>query len=238
VVPRGQRVQLVFAADTTEAPVFTDVTASVENAIQMAVERHPTLRGFPISISSVETTCLTTDNTLSANAIVADTQNVAVLGNLCSGGLATALPIYQAAGIVAISGSATASSLPQLGPSVFDRTAVASDAQGDAGDRWLTRVAALPAVLEWARAYRSEFGSDPYLQPFPALYYDATRLLIARLQRVSAVVDGNLVINRAALASAVRYTSDFPGVTCTITLDPATGNRINDSAALNRCAER
>jgi ABC-type branched-subunit amino acid transport system substrate-binding protein len=93
-------------------------------------------------------------------------------------------------------------------------------------------------VLEWARAYRSEFGSDPYLQQFPALYYDATRLLIARLQRVSAVVDGNLVINRAALASAVRHTSDFPGVTCTITLDPATGNRINDSAALNGCAER
>jgi len=50
-------------------------------------------------------------------------------------------------------------------------------------------------------------------------------------------MNGNLVINRAALASAVRKTTKFQGVTCTITLDPLTGNRVNDAAALARCAE-
>jgi hypothetical protein len=47
---------------------------------------------------------------------------------------------------------------------------------------------------------------------------------------------GNLVVNRAALARAVRTTTNYRGVSCTITLDPATGNRVNDPIALSRCA--
>jgi hypothetical protein len=47
---------------------------------------------------------------------------------------------------------------------------------------------------------------------------------------VSKVVSGNLVIDRAALASAVRNTANFEGVSCRITLDPFTGNRVNDLA--------
>ena len=56
-------------------------------------------------------------------------------------------------------------------------------------------------------------------------------------QQVSAIVDGNLVIDRAALAQAVRATTKYQGVTCKVTLDPATGNRLNDQTALARCAE-
>ena len=47
--------------------------------------------------------------------------------------------------------------------------------------------------------------------------------------------DGNLVIERKALAKAVRSTTDFDGVTCTITLDAASGNRLDDQASLARC---
>jgi hypothetical protein len=74
--------------------------------------------------------------TSSATAIVTNTQNTAVLGNICSVGMVSALPIYEAAGVVTISGSATSSVLPALGPTVFNRTAVVSDASGDAGDIW------------------------------------------------------------------------------------------------------
>jgi len=82
----------------------------------------------------------------------------------------------------------------------------------------------------------AEFGSAPALSPMPALYYDAASLLIHRLWQVSRIVNGNLLINRAALASAVRNTTNYWGVTCTITLDPASGNRLNDPASLQRCA--
>jgi hypothetical protein len=233
VVPRGQPVQFAFTVDTTHDPLFAEVSASAEDAIQMAIEQHPTIRGFQVQMNNVETDCVG-DNTLSATEIVSNTQNTAVLGNLCSSGMASALPIYQAAGVVTISGSATASSLPGLGPTVFNRTAVVSDAAGDPGDIWASQVATLPSVLEWEQEFEAEFGMTPFLEPYPVLYFDTASLLLNRLQQVSRIVNGELVINRAALASAVRNTTNFRGVSCTITLDPLTGNRINNLAG---CAQ-
>jgi ABC-type branched-subunit amino acid transport system substrate-binding protein len=240
VVPRGQPVQFAFTADTTQPqfPVFAEFTASAENAIQMAIEQHPTIRGFPIQVNDVETLCGDgADNTTSATTIVSNTQNTAVLGNLCTSGMVSALPIYEAAGVVTISGSASGSVLPPLGPTVFNRTIVVSDAPGDAGDIWLSQIVSLPSVLEWDQEFEAEFGVAPFLSPLPALYFDAASLLLRRLQTVSRIVNGNLVIDRAALANAVRNTANFQGVTCTLTLDPLTGNRVNDPAALARCAE-
>jgi hypothetical protein len=123
-----------------------------------------------------------------------------------------------------------------LAPTVFDRTIVVSDAVGDPGDVWAAQIAQLPSVLAWDAAYEAEFGSAPVLSPLPALYYDAASLLLLRLQQVSRVVDGSLVIDRAALAWAVRFTRAYRGVTCTIALDPATGNRFADPRGLRRCA--
>ena len=236
VVPRGQPVQIAFTADTTEGPFFAEVTASIEDAIQMAIEEHPTIRGFGLQVNDVETSC-GGDNTSSATAIVSNTQDTAVHGNICSAGMVSALPIYEAAGVVTISGSATSSSLPSLGPTVFNRTVVVSDAAGDAGDIWASQVAQLPSVLEWEQEFEAEFGTAPFLEPYPATYFDAASLLLSRLQQVSRVANGNLVINRAALASSVRNTTNFQGVSCTITLDPLTGNRVNDPASLASCAE-
>jgi ABC-type branched-subunit amino acid transport system substrate-binding protein len=233
VVPRGQPVQIAFTADTTHVPLIAQVSASAEDAIQMAIEQHPTIRGFRVQLNHVETDCFG-DNTSSATAIVSNTQNTAVLGNICSAGMVSALPIYEAAGLVTISGSATASSLPALGPTVFNRTAVVSDAAADPGDIWASQVATLPSVLEWEQEFEAQFGMAPFVEPYPALYFDAASLLLSRLQQVSRIVNGNLVINRAALASAVRDTTNFQGVSCTITLDPLTGNRVNDLAG---CAQ-
>lgn len=238
IVPRGQPVQFAFTADTTQLPIFAEFSTSAENAIQMAIERHPTIRGFPIQVNEVETLCMGGDNTASATAIVGNTQNTAVLGNLCSGGFESALPLCEAAGVVTISGSATRSSLPgTLGPTVFNRTAVVSDEEGDPGDLWALQVATLPSVLEWVQDYEAEFGVAPVLPALSALYFDAAALLVQRLQQVSRIVNGNLVIDRAALAQAVRATTKYQGVSCKITLDPNTGNRVNDQAALARCAE-
>jgi ABC-type branched-subunit amino acid transport system substrate-binding protein len=240
VVPRGQPVQFAFTADTTqpEFPVFAQFTTAAEDANQMAIEQHPAIRGFPLQVNDVETLCGDgADNTASATAIVSNAQNTAVLGNLCTSGMVSALPIYEAAGVVTISGSASGSALPPLGPTVFNRTIVVSDAAGDAGDIWLSQVASLPSVLEWDQEFEAEFGVTPFLSPLPALYFDAASLLLRRLQEVSRIVSGNLVIGRAALARAVRNTPMFQGVTFKLTLDPLTGNRINDPSALAGCSE-
>jgi ABC-type branched-subunit amino acid transport system substrate-binding protein len=227
-VQRGQPVQIAFAA----ALNASEYEPGIANAIRMAVQAHPVIRGFPIQINLVSAPCGDpAADVAAATSITANLQNVGVLGQFCSYGFDQALPIYQSAGIVTISGSATNDSLPSFGPTVFDRTTV----DDDTFDSWYATVSQLPSDLAWRQAYALEFGVDP--SAFADLYYDATSLLIRDLQQVSTVDGGDkLIVNRAALAYAVRNTTSYQGVSCTITLDPSTGNRLDDPVALSRCA--
>jgi len=227
-VTRGQPVQIAFAA-ALNIPAYEP---GIANAIRMAVQAHPAIRGFAIQVNLVSAPCGDpAADVAAATSITANLQNVGVLGQFCSSGFDQALPIYQNAGIVTVTGSATNDDLPSFAPTVFDRTTV----DDDTFESWYATVSQLPSDLAWQQAYALEFGVAPTL--FADLYYDAARLLIRDLQRVSTVdVGGKLIVNRATLASAVRNTTSYQGVSCTITLDPSTGNRLNDPAALSRCA--
>jgi ABC-type branched-subunit amino acid transport system substrate-binding protein len=232
VVPHGQPVQIAFADSFTG---FTSgFAASLANAVRMAVEAHPAIRGFPIQINLVDAPCGdAAADVAAAKSIAANRQNVAVLGQVCSTGFDQALPVYEAAGLVTITGSATNDALPSFGPTVFNRTAVDD---GDGFDSWYATVSRLPSDIAWRQAYSLEFGQAP--TAFADLYYDAAGVLIRDLQKVAAVdTRGDLVLIRPLLARAVRQTTNYRGVTCTITLDPTTGNRLNDPTALSRCAE-
>ena len=88
--------------------------------------------------------------------------------------------------------------------------------------------------MRWSTFFQARFGSSP--ADFADLYYDATTVLVAALQTSARVENDDLVIDRAALATALRQTRGFPGVTCSISFDPMTGSRVNDPAALSRCA--
>jgi ABC-type branched-subunit amino acid transport system substrate-binding protein len=231
VVPHGQPVQIALADDLTG--VVAAYGPSVENAVRLAIVAHPDIHGFPIRLNVVDTPCGDpAADAAAASAIVANTQNAGVLGQLCTDGFDQALPIYQQAGIVVISGSATGDALPALGPTVFNRTAVSD---GDGGTAWYAQIKALPDDLAWRGAYVDLFGTPP--MDYADLYYDATKVLIRKLQATAFVnANGNLVINRALLASAVRHTTSLNGITCTLTIDPKTGNRVNDPNALTQCA--
>ncbi len=229
LVPPGQPVQLAFTASDAD---LGDVSESIQNAVQMAIDAHPAVHGFPVQLNVIQTPC-SGDATAAATAIVANPQNTAVIGHLCSDGFLSALPIYEAAGVVTISGSATSDDLPgTLGPTVFNRTVVRD---GDPGSgAWFTQVAALPSVRTWADAYEARFHEAPFaLAPF---YYDAASIVVKQLARTARSSHGSLMIDRRALSDAVRHTTRFNGVTCRVTLDPATGNRVNDPPSLARCA--
>src|SRR6266516_4169879 len=160
VVHRGQPVQIAFTADTVDLPAYSQ---SIENAIRMAIEQHPRVKGFPIQLNVVETRCgqdpnVDADDAAAAQTIVANPQNTAVLGNLCSFGFSSALAIYQSAGLVTITGSATADWLPSPTLSVLDRTVV-SDGDGFTG--WYASVQTLPSDLAWQSDYAAAFGTAP-----------------------------------------------------------------------------
>ena len=230
VVQRGQPVQIAFANDLSG--FAQDFGASFSNAIQMALAAHPKIKGFDVQLNIVDAPCGDpAADVAAAAAIVANPQNVGVLGQVCSFGFDAALPLYETAGLAVISGSATQPDLSAFGPSVFNRTIVDDDGFSD----WFPLVDVLPSVVAWRQAYQIQFGVAPL--PFAEFYFDAANLLLRRVHQVSRKVHGNLVIDRSELARAVRQTVNFKGVTCSITLDPSTGDRVSDPAALDRCSE-
>jgi hypothetical protein len=223
VVTRGQPLQIALANDRN-----VPFGAGIANAVQMAVEAHPSVRGFPVQVRETRAPCGDpAADVAAAQTIVADLQNAGVLGQPCSSGFDQALAVYESARVVTISGSASAPALPQFGSTSFDRTIV-SDPGSDA---WYAAVSQLPGDLAWRQAYTLRFGTAP--TDFADLYYDAAGLLIQDVASVATIDGGSLVVGRAALAHAVRTTSGYQGVTCTVTIDPATGNRVND---LSPCA--
>lgn len=236
VVPRGGTVQVAFAPDLTG--LTSSFATSLANAVRMAVAAHPVIRGFPIQINVVNMPCGDAPSDQNAaTSIVGNAQNVGVIGPFCSTADAAALPLFDPADVVTVSGSTTNPFLPQLGPHVFNSVDISDSCCPylDLSSPWYAAVAMLPSDLAWQAAYTSEFGTAPVT--FADLYYDATSLLIRDLQNTSSSDgSGNLVSNRAALAEAVRNTTKYQGVTCTITLDPGAGYRIDDPTSLSRCA--
>jgi ABC-type branched-subunit amino acid transport system substrate-binding protein len=231
VVPRGQPIQIAFAADSG-----FDGTPSLADAIQMAVDNHGGVLGFPIRVNAVNApTCGSPPNAVSAATgaaykITANLQNVAVLGQVCSFGFAQALSIYQKAGMVVVSGSATNPALSAAGPTVFNRTIVDDNRVDD----WYAVISQLPVDLAWRLDYTVEFGAPP--SDYADLFYDAASIVLDDIAGASQIdAKGELIVNRAVLATAVRNTSAYPGVTCSVTID-STGDRTDDQPAISACA--
>ncbi len=235
IVPRGQPLQIVVAFDDTGFGAFFG--PSVREAVQMAIEQQPAILGFAIRTNAFNAPCgggtaaSLADNAAVADAAVANARNVAVIGHPCSPEAPAWLPVYEAAGLATINGSTTGPTLPALGPTVFNGTAVPDPDFTP----WYAKVTALPSDLAWRARFQARFGSPP--TDFADLYYDATNVLLAAIRESAWIGYGHtLVIDRAALAARLRHTRRFPGVTCSVTLDPATGYRVNDAVALARCA--
>lgn len=231
VVPRGQPIQIAFANDSGSG-----FGTSLANAISMAVGNHRTVDGFPLEVNTVDVrTCGNLPTSVAAAAagayrITSNLQNVAVLGQVCSHGIAQALRIYETPGVVVVTGSATNTALPAAGPTVFNRTIV----DDNNVDSWYATISQLPDDLVWRQQYTDRFGTPP--SDFADLYYDAANILIHDIAAVSQVDSrGDLLVNRAALAAPVRTTNGYPGVTCSVTID-SSGNRTDDGPAISTCS--
>jgi hypothetical protein len=223
VVAPGQPLVIAVPVDQT-TPVFAPFGTAARNAVQMAIESDPRIKGFVVQQDDVVASPCNYGNAnyAAATSIVANPAVVGVVGHVCSAGLFGALPIYESAGVVVLSGSATGPPLTGLGPTVFDRTIV-DDADG--GSSWLAAVEQLPSVLAWQNRYQARFGIAPI--GTAELFYDAANLLLTRINQVATLdSSGDLVIDRGMLAAAVRHTTGFQGVSGCISLD-SLGNRHN-----------
>ena len=237
VVPNGSPVQIAVVLDHSGS--LAAAGASARNAIQMAVEEHPRINGFKVQLNDFDGPCGNPPpNAAVATEVVENPQNVAVIGHMCSTGEQAALKTYEQAGVVTLSGSATDPLNPSFGPHVFNSVDVPDDKPGES-NAWYATVQTLPSDISWRMEYEQRFGSPP--DQFADLYFDAASLMLDQIGATADVKDGNLVIDRASLAKAVRTVSEseeegFKGVTCLIRLDNR-GYRVNDRKGLGECAE-
>jgi hypothetical protein len=238
LVQRGSPVQIAVVLDHSGG--LSVEGAGARNAVQMAVDKHSLIRGFPVQLNDFDGPCQDpAANSAVAAEVVANVANVAVIGHMCSPDERAALPIYEQADVVTVSGTATNPSNPTFAPHVFNSLLVPDDTPGGS-DSWYARVQHLPRDVSWQADYAQRFGSPPTM--WADLYYDVTSLLLDEIAAASNLDQGDLVINRSALALAVRTLSDSPalglkGVTCWVNLDPR-GYRVNDPASLDRCARQ
>jgi predicted GH43/DUF377 family glycosyl hydrolase len=191
----------------------------------MAIDDYGPIKGFDLQRNDYDGTCDETGGANAANDVVANAQNVGVIGPTCSSASTGAAPVLETAGIVMISHSSTSPDLPPLGPTIFNRVVVEDPNFED----WDRKIGGLPSVRGWVDSFFDVYDYQP--NPLAKYAYDATMLLLTRIDQVSTI-DGsdNLVIDRAALAAAVRGTTDFAGVTDLISLDGTAGtagNRLN-----------
>jgi branched-chain amino acid transport system substrate-binding protein len=98
------------------------------------------------------------------------------------------------------------------------------DGAGDAANGVYASFAETPKVdperlQAFDDAYEAMFGVKPSdLGPFHYHAYDSTNMILAAIDKVAEVdADGNLVIDREALITALRETANFDGLTGTLT---------------------
>jgi ABC-type branched-subunit amino acid transport system substrate-binding protein len=229
IVPRHGTIQIAVVLPHTGG--FAATGASARNAVQMAVEKRSKIKGHRIQVNDFDGPCGpgSPANATAAAQVVQNAQNLGVVGHFCSFGYGLALPIYQGAGVASVTGSATYPALHSFGPSVFNSVVVPDPAAED----WYAAVQKTETDAEFRAEYQERFGTPP--APFADLYYDATSILLAAIRHTATRISGGrLSIDRAALATTLRATAGFKGVTCTITLT-SQGWRVNDPAALSRC---
>jgi regulation of enolase protein 1 (concanavalin A-like superfamily) len=191
------------------------------NAVQMAVDDFGAIQGFNVQVNQYDDGCSAATGGTSAQAIAGNTQNLGVIGPLCSSSTMGALPFFEGAHLPMISPSNTHADLASYGMNSFNRVVV-FDPYFD--QYWHEQVEELSGVEAWNAAFEAQFGHAP--DEYAKFAYDATRLLLTRIEQVSSLSAPNLTIVREELQTAVRNTFNFPGVTGAITLE-RDGDRVN-----------
>jgi branched-chain amino acid transport system substrate-binding protein len=124
----GESIELGYVGPMTGdyAAFGTDISRGVE----LAVKYHGPVMGFDVEVVVEDTQGTPEQGAAVANKFAADDRMVAVVGHTFSGSTEVAIPIYQDAGIVMMSPSATNPTLVEIKSDVFNRVAFTDEMQG------------------------------------------------------------------------------------------------------------
>ncbi len=215
-------------------------STGVVNAVRMALQGE-SVHGWPFRIDIFAAPCGgdlsdVAANTTTAEHVLSSLDIVAVVGHECSYSFAgmpgvpgtgpcpapvtpSALELYEDASMPVINGSTTSRCLPVVSRTMYTGTAVPDPAF----TVWYDWVQTLPSDQSWRTAYAQQFGTPP--SAFADMYYDAARILVKSIEQVATSNGYMLSVDRGAVASAIRHTWGYAGVTCRVDIDAGTGQR-------------
>ena len=99
-IERGQPIEIRALLSDSVVP---SVSPLIQTAIEIAIRDVGPIHGHHVSVETLDETCSGPGGRAAAEAVVADTQVVGVIGTLCSGAAVEASPILSAAGLSMIS---------------------------------------------------------------------------------------------------------------------------------------
>jgi hypothetical protein len=203
IIAPGSAIEIAVAVDMT-GPT-SQIGLDGIDAINLAVDEYGPIKGFSVQVNAYDAGCDGTMGQAAALAVLANPQHVGVIGHTCSGSTNAGLDDYEAALLPVISATSSSVALPAVGPTVFNRVIVTDAYGADPGGRWFDTVTSWPQIADFKSWFNSEYGRTPDTYAF--LHYDAMMLMLDNIEEVSTVDGGgNLVVDRAVLASAIRAT--------------------------------
>jgi branched-chain amino acid transport system substrate-binding protein len=134
-IPAGETIKIGMGAPMTggDASYGIDISQGAKVAATDAGE----FQGFPFEIDVEDDFGNAEGGAAVANKLIADPTVVAIAGHIYSGATAASIPVYEKAGIVMMSPSATLPSLTTTGSKVFNRIVFTDAYQGKSSANYL-----------------------------------------------------------------------------------------------------
>jgi branched-chain amino acid transport system substrate-binding protein len=152
-IATGQTIKIGMGAPMTgdNAQFGVDISQGAKIAVQDAGD----LQGYKFELVAQDDGGTPEGGAAVANKLVADPTVVAIAGHIFSGATASAMPIYEKAGIPMMSPSATNPDLTKGGSKVFNRVAFTDSAQGKFAAEYMYNVLGKKniAVMHDGQAY-------------------------------------------------------------------------------------
>jgi branched-chain amino acid transport system substrate-binding protein len=140
----GQTIRVAYVGPITGD--YANFGIDMSRGAELAVNDHPTVKGFEIELLKEDTQGSPEQGAAVANKLAADPQVVAVDGHSFSGSTEVAIPIYDEAGIVMMSASATNPTLTEMGSQVFNRVAFTDKMQGEFAAEYIYETLGVRAI--------------------------------------------------------------------------------------------
>jgi branched-chain amino acid transport system substrate-binding protein len=134
-IKKGETIKVGYVGPTTGD--YSAFGVDMSRGAELAVKAKPEIKGFAVELLIEDTQGTPEQGAAVANKFAADPRLVGVDGHTFSGSTEVAIPIYDEAGIVMMSPSATNPGLTEVGSDVFNRVAFTDQMQGEFAARYV-----------------------------------------------------------------------------------------------------